>query len=67
MNIARRVKGIDAIPTMISETRIEAGSYGALKSGRKGIGNSTQIHKPATIDSSFHLLRILCSKNDATE
>jgi len=57
---------MDAMPTMISETRIDVGSYGALKSGRKGIGNRTQTHKPTTIDSIFHLFLILCSKNDVT-
>jgi len=57
---------MDAMPTMISVTRIDVGSYGALKSGRKGIGNRTQTHMPATSDSSFHLFRILCSKNDVT-
>jgi hypothetical protein len=67
MNNARRVKGMDAIPTMISVTRINVRSYGALKSGRKGIGKSIQIHMPATIDNSFHLFRILCSKNDPIE
>ncbi|HKZ61354.1 MAG TPA: hypothetical protein VJZ68_02905, partial [Nitrososphaera sp.] len=48
-------------------TRIDVGSYGALKSGRKGIGKRTQTHNPATIDSTFHLFRNLCSKNDPTE
>lgn len=64
MNNARRVKGMDAMVRMISETRIDVGSYGALKRGRNGIGNRTHNHKPATIDSSFHLFLILCLKND---
>jgi hypothetical protein len=55
---------MDAMLIMIRETRIDVGSYGALKKGRNGIGNRTHTHKPATIDSIFHLFLILCLKND---
>jgi hypothetical protein len=64
MNNARSVKGIDAMPTMISEIRIDVGSYGALKSGRKGIGNRAQTHRLATIATIFHLFLIFSRIND---
>ena len=64
INKANNVKGIDAIAAIIIVTRIDVGSYGALMSGRKGIGNSTHSQRPTTIASSFHLFLILCFRND---
>jgi len=59
INSARSTKGTTAMLTMVIVTCIDTGSYGALKSGRNGIGKRTAIHRPMTMESTFHLLRIL--------
>ena len=64
MNNANRVKGIEAIAAIMNVTWIDVGSYDALKSGRKGIGNNTQIHRPDTIINNFHRFFTLCFKNE---
>jgi len=46
MNNASSVKGMDAIAAIMMATRTEVGSYGALNSGRKGIGNRTHSQRP---------------------
>ena len=64
MNRAKNVKGMDAMLAIINVTWIDVGSYGALKSGRKGIGNKTHTQRPLTNASTFHLFLILCFRND---
>ena len=64
MNMAKSVKGMDAMAAIIIVTRTDVGSYDAWKSGRKGIGNKTHTQRTATIVSSFHLFLILCFRNE---
>jgi hypothetical protein len=55
MKSASNVKGIDTIAVVIINVRIDVGSIGAPKKGRKGIGNMNKSQMPARTTRTFHL------------